>query len=156
MPEKYASYGGGVILRPEYSIYARVFMTIQTIFEFVIALVALIILHELGISSPASCLELKSKSLDWDRPPLEADQIVRGLNLTFNWLLLRLCAPEREKSPSTSGGIGGGQPLGAHLRIPGWPANESPGGRTVVHHDLRHIGDVIPEQVQIVVPAQNI
>jgi regulator of sigma E protease len=88
-------------------------MTIQIIFEFAIALIALIILHELGhfIACRLFNIEVEEFGLGLPSPKPIVLFESRGTKYTFNWLLLGgFVRPKGENDPNIPGGLAAASP----------------------------------------------
>lgn len=132
-------------------------MTIQTIIEFIVALVALIILHEFGhfLACKLFRVEVEEFGLGLPSPKPILLFNAGGTKFTFNWLFLGgFVRPKGENDPNIAGGLAAASPwvrIGVFLA---GPTMNLLAGVLLYALIFSRFGspEVIPNQVQIIVP----
>jgi regulator of sigma E protease len=133
-------------------------MTVQTIIEFIIALVALIILHEFGhfIACRIFKIEVEEFGLGLPSPKPIVLFESGGTKFTFNWLFLGgFVRPKGENDPKVPGGLSAASPwkrIGVFLA---GPVMNLAAGVLLFAMIFARFGspEVVPNQVQIIVPT---
>jgi regulator of sigma E protease len=135
-------------------------MTVQIIFEFAIALIALIILHEFGhfIACKLFNVEVEEFGLGLPSPKPIVLFESGGTKFTFNWLLLGgFVRPKGENDPNVPGGLAAASPwkrIGVFLAGP--LMNLALGVLLYAIFFLRYGSpDVVTNQIQITVPTTS-
>jgi regulator of sigma E protease len=133
-------------------------MTVQTIFEFIVALVALIILHEFGhfIACKLFRVDVEEFGLGLPSPKPIVLFEAGGTKFTFNWLLLGgFVRPKGENDPSIPGGLAAASPWIRICVFLSGPLMNLLVGVLLYAMIFTRIGspEEIPNQVQIIVPT---
>jgi regulator of sigma E protease len=135
-------------------------MTVQTIFEFIIALVALIIVHEFGhfIACRLFKVEVEEFGLGLPTPKPIVLFESGGTKFTFNWLLLGgFVRPKGENDPNVPGGLAAASPWIRICVFLAGPLMNLLVGVLLYAMIFSRFGspEVVPNQVQIIVPTSR-
>ncbi len=133
-------------------------MTVQTILEFAVALIALIILHEFGhfIACRLFHVDVEEFGLGLPSPRPIVLFESGGTKFTFNWLLLGgFVRPKGENDPSVPGGLAAASPWKRICVFLAGPLMNLTVGVVLYAMLFARYGypDAIPNQVQIFVPT---
>jgi regulator of sigma E protease len=133
-------------------------MTVETIIEFVIAIIALVILHEFGHFLACKLFKVDVEEFGIGLPSPKPIVLFEsgGTKFTFNWLLLGgFVRPKGEADPNVPGGLAAASPwkrIGVFLAGP--LMNLLVGVLLYVFIFAGYGSpDVVPNQVQIIVPT---
>jgi regulator of sigma E protease len=135
-------------------------MTVQTIFELIVALVALIILHEFGhfIACRLFRVEVEEFGLGLPSPKPILLFESGGTKFTFNWLLLGgFVRPKGENDPNVPGGLAAASPWVRICVFLAGPIMNLGAGVLLYAMIFSRFGspEVVPNQVQIIVPITS-
>jgi regulator of sigma E protease len=135
-------------------------MTLQTIIEFIVALVALIILHEFGHFIACRLFKIEVEEFGLGLPSPKPILLFEsgGTKFTFNWLFLGgFVRPKGENDPKIPGGIAAASPwkrIGVFLA---GPLMNLTAGVVLYGLIFARFGspEIVPNQVQIIVPTDR-
>jgi regulator of sigma E protease len=135
-------------------------MTIETILEFVVALVALIILHEFGHFLACKLFKVEVEEFGIGLPSPKPIVMFEsgGTKFTFNWLLLGgFVRPKGESDPNVPGGLAAASPWKRICVFLAGPLMNLLVGVLLYVFIFGNFGspDVVPNQVQIIVPTSK-
>ena len=135
-------------------------MTIQTIIEFIVALVALIILHEFGHFLACRLVNIEVEEFGLGLPSPRPIVLFEsgGTKFTFNWLFLGgFVRAKGESDPKVPGGLAAASPWKRIFVFLAGPVMNLATGVLLYAMIFARFGspEIVPNQVQIIVPTDK-